>query len=165
MNILPSQLLCYAARLFEGRALLYGNALAEARSGLELEARERACGKAGGMTMDEKWTKRFEEERARLNETVLSSGNLGIKRFFALDEQAYLAGALPAKVKELLGLVASMVLRCDACISYHLIRCREEGVTEEEFYEAFNIALVVGGSIVVPHLRIAAEQLESILEK
>lgn len=109
--------------------------------------------------------KHFEEERARLNEIVAASDHLGIKRFFTLDEQAYHDGALPAKVKELMGLVASMVLRCDDCIYYHLIRCWEEGVTSEEFHEAFNIALVVGGSIVVPHMRVAAERLESLLEE
>jgi AhpD family alkylhydroperoxidase len=114
--------------------------------------------------MAEKWTKKFEGERARLNEVVLASGHLGIKRFFALDEQAYHPGALPAKVKELLGLVASLVLRCDECVSYHLIRCRDEGVTREEFAESFNIALIVGGSIVIPHLRAAAERLETLLE-
>lgn len=117
---------------------------------------------SGGMT--ENWEKRFGEERTRLNEVVLASAPLGIKRFFALDEQAYAAGALPAKTKELLGLVASMVLRCDECISYHLIRCREEGAIREEFYEAFNVALVVGGSIVIPHLRLAAERIETLLE-
>jgi AhpD family alkylhydroperoxidase len=127
--------------------------------------RPRFVGKAGVVPMAEKWSRAFEEERARLNEVVLASEHLGIKRFFALDEQAYHAGALPAKVKELLGLVASMVLRCDNCISYHLIRCREEGVKREEFYEAFNIALIVGGSIVIPHLRLAAERLESLIEK
>jgi len=115
--------------------------------------------------MAEEWEKKFEEERARLNAVVLSSEHLGIKRFFALDEQAYRAGALPAKVKELLGLVASMTLRCDDCISYHLIRCRREGVTREELYEAFNVALVVGGSIVIPHLRFAAERFESLTGK
>jgi len=110
--------------------------------------------------MAQKWRKTFEEERSRLNEIVTSGGHLGIKRFFALDEQAYHAGALSSKTKELLGLVASLVLRCDDCISYHLIKCKDEGVTDEEFYEAFNIALVAGGSIVVPHLRRAAERLE-----
>ncbi len=115
--------------------------------------------------MADSWRKKFEEERARLNEVVLSNGHLGIKRFFALDEQAYHPGALPAKSKELMGLVASLVLRCDDCVSYHLIRCREEGVTREEFSEAFNIALVVGGSIVIPHLRTASERLETLLEK
>jgi len=115
--------------------------------------------------MAEKWRKRFEEERARLNEAVLSSENLGIKRFFALDEQAYHPGALPAKVKELLGLVGSIALRCDDCVSYHLIRCHEEGVTREEFFEAFNIALVIGGSIVIPHVRYAAQRLEGLFER
>ena len=115
--------------------------------------------------MSEKWRPKFEDERKRLNEVVLSSGHLGMKRFFALDEQAYLAGALPPKVKELLGLVASLVLRCNDCVSYHLIRCRDEGATREELYEAFDIALVVGGSVVIPHLRIAAERLESLFEK
>jgi len=114
--------------------------------------------------MGEEWVKKFEEERARLNAIVLSSGHLGIKRFFALDEQAYHAGALSPKVKELLGLVASMVLRCNECIAYHLVRCREEGATREELQEAFNVALVVGGSIVIPHLRFAAERLESLFE-
>jgi AhpD family alkylhydroperoxidase len=114
--------------------------------------------------MSEKWKKKFEEERSRLNEIVLANAPLGIKRFFALDEQAYLAGALPAKVKELLGLVASLTLRCDECVSYHLIRCREEDVSREEFYEALNIALIVGGSIVIPHLRRAADRYEALLE-
>lgn len=115
--------------------------------------------------MTKKWRKEFEEERSRLNEIVTSSGHLGIKRFFALDDQAYQAGALPPKVKELIGLVASLVLRCEDCVSHHLIKCRDEGVTEEEFYEAMNIALVVGGSIVIPHLRRAAEKLETMKDK
>lgn len=125
----------------------------------------RVEGKEGAREMAEKWRKKFEDERSRLNDIVLGGGHLGIKRFFALDEQAYLAGALPAKTKELMGLVASMVLRCDDCIAYHLIRCRDEGVTREEFQEAFNIALIVGGSIVIPHVRFAAERLDSLLEK
>ena len=112
--------------------------------------------------MSQKWRKAFEAERSRLNEIVTSGGHLGIKRFFALDEQAYHAGALPSKTKELLGLVASLVLRCDDCVSYHLIKCRDEGVTKEELYEAFNIALIAGGSIVIPHLRRAAERFESL---
>ncbi len=114
--------------------------------------------------MDGQWRGAYEAERSRLNELVLANGPLGIKRFFALDAQAYEAGALSAKTKELLGLVASMVLRCDECVSYHIIRCREEGATREELYEAFNVALVVGGSIVIPHLRAAAERLETLLE-
>lgn len=102
-----------------------------------------------------------------MNEKILACGHhRGIKRFFALDEheQAYAPGALSAKTKELLGLVASTVLRCDDCIAYHPIRCTEEGVgvTDEELFEAFNVALVVGGSIVIPHLRRAVELLEEI---
>lgn len=114
--------------------------------------------------MESDWRKGFEDERDRLNAIVAAGDNLGIKRFFALDGQAYQAGALPAGTKELLGLVASMVLRCNDCIAYHLIRCIECGSSKEELYEAFNIALVVGGSIVIPHLRFAAKRLESLLE-
>jgi AhpD family alkylhydroperoxidase len=115
--------------------------------------------------MGDQSRKGFEEERARLNAVITGSGHLGIKRFFALDEQAYHEGALPVNVKELIGLAASMVLRCDECVYYHLIRCCEAGVTREQFYEAFNIALIVGGSIVVPHLRIAADRLETLLDE
>jgi AhpD family alkylhydroperoxidase len=85
-----------------------------------------------------------------MNERILSSDNLGIKRFFALNTRAYEKGALTTKTKELLGLVASMVLRCNDCIAYHVIRCVQEGVTDDEFFEALNIALIVGGSISVP---------------
>lgn len=112
--------------------------------------------------MSEDWRKEFDEERDRLNETVLSSDHLGIKRFFALDTQAYAAGALDAKTKELMGLSSSMVLRCDDCINYHIARCFEEEVTKEQFYEAFNVALIVGGSIVIPHLRRAAARMEEL---
>ena len=108
------------------------------------------------------WRKEFDEERDRLNGTVLSSDHLGIKRFFALDTQAYAAGALDAMTKELMGLTSSMVLRCDDCINYHIARCFEEGVTKEQFYEAFNVALIVGGSIVIPHLRRAAARMEKL---
>lgn len=104
----------------------------------------------------------FREFRERLNEKILDEGTLDIRRFFALDSRVYEEGALPSRVKELLGLVASTVLRCDDCITYHLIRCREEGVTDEEFYEAFGIALVVGGSITIPHLRRAVEHLSQL---
>jgi ribonuclease HI len=110
-----------------------------------------------------KWDKKFMQERERLNEIVLSGEHLGIKRFFALDDQAYHGGALDPKTKELIGLVASMVLRCDDCIEYHLIKAAEAETTRAQFYEAFNIALVVGGSIVIPHLRRAAEKLEELL--
>lgn len=114
--------------------------------------------------MSDKWKKEFDAERSRLNDLVMSGGHLGIKRFFALDEQAYHEGALPSKTKELMGLASSLVLRCNDCISYHVARCYEQGVTKEEFYEAFNVALIVGGSIVIPHLRIAAEKMEALFE-
>ncbi|HJS47548.1 MAG TPA: carboxymuconolactone decarboxylase family protein [Gemmatimonadales bacterium] len=104
----------------------------------------------------------FREFRERMNAIILDAGNLTINRFFALDGRAYEAGALGTKTKELLGLVASLVLRCDDCITYHVIRCREEGVTQEEFLEAFGVGLVVGGSIVIPHLRRAMARLEEL---
>lgn len=106
--------------------------------------------------------KEFREFRERMNGRILESGNLEIKRFFALDSRAYETGALPARTKELLGLVASLVLRCDDCITYHLVRCREEGVTFDELLESFNVALVVGGSITIPHLRRAMATLEEL---
>ena len=106
----------------------------------------------------------FREFRERMNGRILESGNLEIKRFFALDSRAYEDGALPVKTKELLGLVASMVLRCDDCITYHVVRCKEEGVSRDEFLEAFNVALVVGGSIVIPHLRRALARLDELDE-
>ena len=102
----------------------------------------------------------FRQYRERMNRKILSSGNLQIQRFFNLDTNAYRQGSLSVKVKELLGLVASLVLRCDDCITYHIVRCVEEGVTDAEFFEAFNIGLVVGGSITIPHLRRAVDRLE-----
>jgi len=105
----------------------------------------------------------FNEFRLKMNEIILEKGNLQIKRFFALDTRTYEEGALSSKVKELLGLVASLVLRCNDCITYHILQCYEQGVTEEEFYEAFTVALVVGGSIVIPHLRGAVEILEECM--
>jgi AhpD family alkylhydroperoxidase len=104
----------------------------------------------------------FRHFREKMNEAILNAGHLGIKRFFALDTRTYQAGALDTKTKELLGLVASMVLRCDDCVTYHLVRCREEGVTDEEFYDACSVALVIGGSIVIPHLRRAVARLEEL---
>lgn len=104
----------------------------------------------------------FNEFRSAMNEKLLGAGNLQIKRFFSIDTQAYAPGALDVKTKELLGLVASGVLRCDDCITYHLIQCAEAGVTREELLEAFNIVLVVGGSITIPHIRRAVETLEEI---
>lgn len=109
--------------------------------------------------MSKKWEREFISERERLNEIIFSSEHLGIKRFFALDEQAYHSGALDSKTKELMGLVASLVLRCDDCVNYHLIKAHQAQASAEEIYEAFNIALIVGGSIVIPHLRRAAEKL------
>lgn len=99
----------------------------------------------------------FQAERARLNALTLANANLEIKRFFNLDTMSYKDGILPAKQKEMLGLVASMVLRCDDCIRYHLQQCHEQQVSTDEVMETMNIALVVGGSIVIPHLRRAVE--------
>ena len=104
----------------------------------------------------------FHHFREKMNDAILAADNLVIKRFFSLDTQTYRAGALDAKTKELLGLVASTVLRCDDCITYHIVQCRNEGVTDEEFYEAFSVALVIGGSIVIPHLRHAVKTLEEL---
>jgi AhpD family alkylhydroperoxidase len=108
---------------------------------------------------------KFKRYRERMNSRILSSGNLGIKRFFALDSRAYEKGALDAKTKELLGLVASLVLRCDDCITYHVASCVKEGVSDEQFFEALNVALVVGGSITIPHTRRAVERLDQCKEK
>ncbi len=104
----------------------------------------------------------FEQFREKMNEKILQADNLAVKRFFSLDSQAYRPGALDAKTKELLGLTASMVLRCDDCISYHVIQCCREGISDQELFEAFSVALVVGGSIVIPHLRRAVELLEEV---
>ncbi|MBS3815997.1 MAG: carboxymuconolactone decarboxylase family protein [Candidatus Thermoplasmatota archaeon] len=100
----------------------------------------------------------FEERREELNELVMEKGNLEMKRFFNLDNQVYEEGALSKKTKELLGLVSSLALRCDGCIEYHLNRCHEENVSDEEMMEALSIGLVVGGSITIPHLREAVEK-------
>ena len=95
----------------------------------------------------------FLAERKRLNEIVMKYAGMNIKKFYALDTQAYQAGALPAKTKEMLGLIASFVLRCDDCINYHLVKCRENGVTLQELQEILTIGLMIGGSITIPHLR------------
>jgi AhpD family alkylhydroperoxidase len=104
----------------------------------------------------------FRVFRERMNDAILGAGNLTVNRFFALDSRAYDAGALGVKTKEMLGLVSSLVLRCDDCITYHVVRCKEEGVTHAEFLEVFSIGLVVGGSIVIPHLRRAMARLEEL---
>lgn len=95
----------------------------------------------------------FRAFRERMNEEILAEGNLVINRFFNLDSRAYDAGALDVRTKELLGLVASLVLRCDDCVTYHLTRCAEEQVTRDAVFETLSIGLVVGGSITIPHLR------------
>lgn len=96
---------------------------------------------------------RFEKEREELNETVMKYAGLSIKRFYGLDARVYREGALSRKTKEMLGLVSSLVLRCDDCIRYHVIGCHGQGVTDEELDEALSVGLVVGGSITIPHLR------------
>ena len=96
---------------------------------------------------------KFMKERDKLNQIVMKYSGLSIKRFYSLDSQVYREGTLSRKTKELLGLCASLVLRCDDCIKYHIIRCYDEGVTSRELEETLAIALVVGGSITIPHLR------------
>jgi len=107
----------------------------------------------------------FGRYRERMNERILSASNLGIKRFFALDSRAYEKGALNVKMKELMGLVASTVLRCNDCITYHVIRCVQEGISDQEFFEALNIALIVGGSITIPHIRRAVDVFDQCRKK
>ena len=99
----------------------------------------------------------FNEYRERMNEEILNANNLVIKRLFNLDTNTYQAGALDVATKELLGLVASMVLRCDDCIKYHLQNCHQAGVSRDQLFETFAIANIVGGTIVIPHLRRAVE--------
>jgi len=104
----------------------------------------------------------FTQFRQRMNERILAEPNQVVRRFFALDTQAYQAGALDVKTKELLGLVASLVLRCDDCISYHVAQCRQAGVNRDEMFETFSVGLIVGGSIVIPHLRRAVDFLDQL---
>ncbi|RCS28725.1 carboxymuconolactone decarboxylase family protein [Rhodanobacter denitrificans] len=104
----------------------------------------------------------FTAFRQRMNERILAEDNQVVRRFFALDTQTYKAGALDVKTKEMLGLVASMVLRCDDCISYHVAQCKDAGVQRDEFFEVFSVGLVVGGSIVIPHLRRAVDLLDQL---
>jgi AhpD family alkylhydroperoxidase len=106
----------------------------------------------------------FRRYRERMNRRILTAGNLGVKRFFALDTRAYEKGVLDVKTKELLGLVASTVLRCSDCVTYHVVRCVQEGVSDEAIVEALNVALVVGGSITIPHLRRAMDVLDQCRE-
>lgn len=104
----------------------------------------------------------FNDYRAKMNEVILGKQNKVINRLFNLDTNTYAEGALSAKTKEMLGLVASMVLRCDDCIKYHLGKAYEQGVTTEEMYEIFAVANIVGGTIVIPHTRRAAEYWEEL---
>jgi len=107
----------------------------------------------------------FQSYRRRMNDRIAELDHQGIKRFFNLDTNAYKDGALSAKEKELLGLVASLVLRCNDCVDYHILQCVEAGWTDAELVEAFNVGLVVGGSIVIPHLRHAVESLDLARKK
>jgi AhpD family alkylhydroperoxidase len=102
----------------------------------------------------------FSAYRTRMNDRIAAIDHLGIKRFYNLDTNAYKDGALDGRTKELLGLVASMVLRCNDCIDYHIIQCVDAGWSDAELHDAFNVGLVVGGSIVIPHLRHAVETLD-----
>jgi AhpD family alkylhydroperoxidase len=104
----------------------------------------------------------FRKFREQMNAEILDENNLVINRFFALDTRTYEAGALDVKTKELLGLVASLVLRCDDCVTYHLTRCAEEKVTRPEIFETLSVGLVVGGSIVIPHLRRAVSRWSNL---
>jgi AhpD family alkylhydroperoxidase len=107
----------------------------------------------------------FNRYRSRMNDVILGKDNLVIKRLFNLDTQTYSAGALDVKTKEMLGLVASMVLRCDDCIKYHLEKCNEQGCSTDEVYEIFAVANIVGGTIVIPHTRRAAEFWEELIKR
>jgi AhpD family alkylhydroperoxidase len=106
--------------------------------------------------------KEFNAFRQRMNERILEQDNQVVRRFFALDTQTYRAGALDVRTKEMLGLVASLVLRCDDCIGYHVAQCHAAGVGRDEFFEVFSVGLVVGGSIVIPHLRRAVDFLDTL---
>ena len=132
------------------------------RTGLASPDREsdQESGSESGDESDR--VKAFTEFRQRMNERILAEPNQVVRRFFALDTQTYKDGALDLKTKELLGLVASMVLRCDDCISYHIAQCKEAGVNRDEFFETFSVGLVVGGSIVIPHLRRAVDFLDKL---
>ena len=115
--------------------------------------------------MEEGIIDKFQKQREELNQLVMEYAGQGTKRFYSLDSQAYREGALPRKTKELLGLVASFVLRCDDCIKYHIIRCFEEGVSDQELEEALFIGLVVGGTITIPHQRRAIQAWNELKQK
>jgi AhpD family alkylhydroperoxidase len=107
----------------------------------------------------------FRAYRTQLNERIFQIGHRGIKRFFNLDTAAYQEGALDTKTKELLGLVTSTALRCNDCIDYHLITCIDAGWNDDELYDALNVALIIGGSIVIPHLRHAVETIDLLRQE
>lgn len=107
----------------------------------------------------------FNAYREKMNEKILGADNVVLKRLFNLDTNTYAEGALPVKTKELLGLVASMVLRCDDCIKYHLEKCKDNNVSSEELFEVFAVANIVGGTIVIPHTRRAVEFWEELQKK
>ena len=106
--------------------------------------------------------KSFNDYRSKMNDRILQVDNKVMKRLYNLDTNTYMEGALPVKTKEMLGLVASMVLRCDDCIKYHVERCKEEGISENELFEIFSIANIVGGTIVIPHTRRAVEYWDAL---
>ncbi len=108
--------------------------------------------------------KEFRDYRARMNEKILAADNKVMKRIYNIDTNTYMEGALSTKTKEMLGLVSSMVLRCDDCVKYHLEKCHEQGVTTDELFEIFSVANLVGGTIVIPHTRRAVEYWEALNE-
>ena len=108
---------------------------------------------------------KFQKQREELNRLVMEYAGQGTKRFYSLDSQAYREGALSCKTKELLGLVASFVLRCDDCIKYHIIRCFEEGVSDQELEEALFIGMIVGGTITIPHQRRAIQAWDELKQR
>ncbi len=116
------------------------------------------------MTMSD-LVKDFNEYRQRMNDKIMEADNLVLKRLFNLDTNTYNDGALPARTKEMIGLAASMVLRCDDCIKYHIEKCHELGVSQEEIFEVFAISNIIGGTIVIPHLRRAVEYWEALENK
>ena len=107
----------------------------------------------------------FRDYREKMNAKILSVDNKVIKRFFNLDTNTYMEGALSTRVKEMMGLLSSLVLRCDDCIKYHIEKCFEQNISKEELYEIFSVGLVVGGSIVIPHIRRAVEYWEALLDE
>jgi len=119
-------------------------------------------GNQDGQASGSQTMQRFREKRDAQNRKVMDQNHLAVKRFFNLDTQAYKDGALTGDVKELLGLVSSAVLRCDDCIDYHLDQCARQGWSKAQLVDALNVALIVGGSIVIPHFRHAVETMEAL---